>query len=279
MRRPSITFAAASPGTATGRAPGQAALSGGVGSRLAFGMWLAARGGLATASLVLAGGGALASVAAAMALRDGRGASLLPGVASSALAWGAGSTLAFGAALHALRHDRQQGVIALARTRGMSAGAYVQARVGGLVALLAAAVGGGTLVAVMAATAVARSPWASLRAGAGALAYALLFAATLGPVALAALGARTRLGGYLALLAVLALPEIAAPWTARLLPDGWRELTSIPAALDTVRAAFGPAAPPALSVARAAAALGLVIGASLLVIVLRVPGPDAEDAA
>jgi hypothetical protein len=267
MRRP---FGAASPGR-----DGPS----GVGSRLAFGLWLASRGGLAAAGLVVAAGGALASVAAAVAMRDGRGASLLPGVASSALAWGAGSTMAFGAALHALRNDRRQGVIALARARGMSGAAYVQARVGGLVALLAMAVGGGTLVAVLAATAVARSPWASLRAGVGALVYALLFAATLGPVALAALGARTRLGGYLALVAVLALPEIAAPWTARLLPEGWRELTSIPAALDTLRSAFGPAAPPGLSVARAAAALGLIIGASLLVIVLRVPGPDAEDEA
>jgi hypothetical protein len=240
-------------------------------------VWLAARGGLAAAGLVLAAGGALASIAAAIAMREGRGASLLPGVASSALAWGAGTTLAFGAALHALRRDRREGVIALARARGLGAAAYVRARVGGLVALLAIAVGGATLVAVLAATAVARSPWATLRGGIGALLYALLFAATLGPVALAALGARTRAGGYLTLLAVLVLPEIAAPWTARLLPEGWGELTSIPAALDAVRGAFVPGGTPALSVARAVAALGVVIGVSLVAVLLRIPGPDTED--
>jgi hypothetical protein len=244
---------------------------------LAFGVWLAARGGLATAGLALCAVGALASIAAAIATRDGRGASLLPGVASSALAWGAGTTLAFGSALHALQRDRKEGVIALARTRGLGAAAYVRARVGGLVGLLAIAVGGATLVAVLAATAVARAPWATLRAGVGALVYALLFAATLGPVALAALGARTRLGGYLSLLAVLVLPEIAAPWTARLLPEGWGELASIPGALDAVRASFGSGAHPALSAVRAIAALGVVIGASLVVVLLRVPGPDAED--
>ena len=246
---------------------------------MAFGVWLAARGGLAATGLGLTAAGALASVLAAVAMRDGRGASLLPTMASTAIAWGAGSTLAFGAALHALRNDREQGVIALARTRGIGAAAYVRARVGGLVALLSIAVGGATLVAVLAATAIARAPLPAARAGAGAVAYSLAFAATLGPVAMAALGARTRVGGYLVLLALVALPEIAAPWTSSLLPEGWSELTSIPAALDAIRSGVASPGSAGPSAVRALAALTLVAGGCVLAVIARMPRLDSSEGA
>jgi hypothetical protein len=245
---------------------------------LALGAWLAARGPLAPVGFVVAALGAVAAIAAAMAIarHGGRGAARVPTLTAQALAWSAGITLAFGAALRAIHRDREQGVFALVRTRGASVAAYVRGRVGGLVVVLAATVGGPTIVAALAATSAAASPAAAMRSGLAALVYALAFAATLGPVAMAALGARTRAGGYAVLLAVLALPELLAPWTAELLPGGWGELTSIPAALDAVRA--GAASPIAAGghAARAVAALAAVIAVSLLVVGVSVGRIDAE---
>ena len=60
------------------------------------------------------------------------------------------------------------------------------------------------------------------------------------------------------------IPEALAPWTGALLPRGWRELTSIPAALDAVRAGVQSAGPAALHAARGAVALTAVVAASLL---------------
>ncbi len=207
---------------------------------------------------------------AAVAVSGSSGAAELPLLESSVIAWSAGLVLAFGAALRALHQDREQGVIALVRARGASVGAYVRGRVGGMVGVLAIAVGGATLVAGIAATSVANPAMAAVRTSGAAVVYALAFAATLGPVAMAALGSRTRSGGLLTLVAVLALPELVSPWTAGWLPRGWHELTSIPAALAAVRA--GVAAPAAMAVpmARALAGLAAVVALSLVVIAARV---------
>src|SRR6202042_3114222 len=89
---------------------------------------------------------------------------LLPLVESSAIAWSAGMVLALGAALGAIGRDREQGISSLARARGVSAGAYVRGRVGGLVLLLAALVGGATLIGGMAATSVSHPALAAARA-------------------------------------------------------------------------------------------------------------------
>jgi hypothetical protein len=133
------------------------------------------------------------------------------------------------------------------------------------VVILALALGGGTLVAGLAATAVAGGArHAVARASVAALVYALAFAATIGPLAMAALGARSRAGGYFGLLAVLVLPELLAPWTGALLPKGWRELTSIPAALEALRIGVQSAGPAVLHAARAAVALVAVALGSLL---------------
>jgi len=245
---------------------------------LAFGTWLAARGALVGVGFALAIAGALASVVAAAAVSGSGMAAELPVLESSAIAWSAGLVVAFGASLRSLRQDREQGVMALVRARGASDGGYLRGRVGGLVVVLALAVGGATLVAGIAATSVAHPGLTAVRTSAAALAYALAFAATVGPVAMAAVGSRTRAGGFLALVAVLALPELLSPWTAAWLPHGWHELTSIPAALAAVRA--GVAAPAAMAVpmARALAGLAAVVAVSLVVVAARVRRMDAQGA-
>lgn len=138
--------------------------------------------------------------------------------------------------------------------------------------------GGATLVAGLAATAVAgHAAEAIARASVAAFVYALAFAVTLGPLVMAALGGRLRAGGYLALLAILAVPELLAPWTGALLPRGWRELTSIPAALEALRAGVQSAGPALLHAARAAVALVAVVAASLLLVRARVSIDGARD--
>ncbi len=245
---------------------------------LALGIWLTTRGALVRASLALTVLGALGSIAAALATRGTPTLAELPALASMGFTWGAGTSLAFGGALRALRQDRERGVIALARARGVGVGGYSIGRVGGLVAVLALAMGGATLVAGLAATAVAGGEvLAVARASLAAFVYALAFAVTLGPVAMAALGGRSRAGGYLALVAVLVLPELLAPWTAALLPSGWRELTSIPAALEAVRTGVESAGPAVLHAARATVALVAVVAASLLLVHARVSVDALRD--
>jgi hypothetical protein len=238
---------------------------------LALGIWLTMRGALARASLVLAAAGALGSIAVAIAMQGTPALTELPALASMVFAWGTGTTLAFGGALRALGQDREQGVLALAHARGVGAAAYGGGRVGGLVVVLALAVGGSTFVAGLAATAVAGNQgFVVARASIAALVYALAFSVTVGPLAMAALGGRSRAGGYLTLLAVLVLPELLAPWTRALLPAGWRELTSIPAALEAVRAGVQTAGPAALHATRAVVGLVAVVAASLLLVRARV---------
>jgi hypothetical protein len=244
---------------------------------LALGMWLAARGGVVASGFVLA---TLAGVVAAVtvAASSGRAAARVPWFTAQIVAWGAGVTIAFGGALHAIRRDRDEGVVALARARGMGAASYVQGRVGGLAVIVGAAVAGPTLVAGIAATSLTRPPWLAAQTTLGALTYAVAFAMTIAPVTMATLSARTRVGGYLGLVAVVALPELASPWTSALLPHGWSELTSIPSALAAVGGAFAsPAA--AVHAARAVAGLLAVVAASLVVVVARLPDIDARGRA
>ncbi len=245
----------------------------------ALGVWLASRSGLVRASLALAALCTLGSVAAATATRGTALVREIPAIASIVLTWGAGTTLAFGGALRAMRRDRDEGVLALARARGVSVTEYATGRVAGLVVVLAVAVGGGTVAAGLAATAATGAAGAVARASAAALVYALAFAITLGPLAMAALGGRTRAGGYLTLLLVLVVPELLAPWTRLLLPDGWDELTSIPAALDALRRGVqSPSASPE-HLARAVVAIVAVIAMSLVVVWARVPDMNStEDA-
>jgi hypothetical protein len=151
--------------------------------------------------------------------------------------------------------------------------------VAGLCGVLAASVGGATVVAGLAATSAAGLSGAALptaRSSVAALVYALAFAATLGPVSMASLGGRSRAGGYVTLLAVLVLPELAAPWTSALLPGDWHELTSIPAALEAVSSGATMPVREALPLSRAVAALGAVIAFSLVVVGWRASQPLEE---
>ncbi len=238
-----------------------------------LGAWLASRGGLARTGVGVTGLIGLGATIAALVSSSARVA-FLPDLASAAICWGGGVMLAFGASLRALPLDREEGVLALVRARGASAGDYVRSRVLGLVVVLAIAVGGCTAVACLAAIATAHGGASVVRSSVGAVVYALVFAATLGPVAMAALGARTRAGGYLSLLAVLVVPELLAGFTGRLLPRGWHELTSIPEALAAVRTAVAHPVLTGAHGARGLAGLLAVIALALLVVAARVRTAD-----
>jgi hypothetical protein len=253
------------------RVPSRSALVG-------LGAWLAGRGALAAVGLVVTGAAGAVAAVAAFALGASR-AAVLPGLAAQFIAWGGGMTLAFGAALRAVRLDRQEGVQALARMRGATLGEYVRGRVGGLVLVLLLAVGGATLLACAGSLVASRAAATAARTSAGALAYAAAFSVTIAPVALAALGARTRAVSYLILLAVLVLPEGLAPWTARALPQGWHELTSIPAALDAVRMGVAHPVHAGAHGARALAGLAAVVAIALLAVAARARQRNDEELA
>jgi hypothetical protein len=242
---------------------------------VALGAWLATRSTGARAGLALTGAAGLGTAIAALASDAGR-ASTLPLGASTVVAWTGGLLLAVAAASRAMGMDRDQGPLALIRARGVSSGEYVRGRVLGLVGVLALGVGGATLTATLAAIVTTRGAGPVLRLGAGALAYALAFAATVGPVALATLAARTRVRSYLVFAAVMWLPMLCERWTSEVLPRHWRELTSIPAALAAVRTAVAFPAMAGAAGARAVAGLAAVVALSLLVLAsrARTRGPD-----
>ena len=178
------------------------------------GAWLAARGALATVGIVAH------SARGARPRSSSPSRSAARGATRSCPRWrrapspgAAGMMLAFGAALRAVRRDREEGVSALVRARGASAGRIrARARRGPR-----ARARGRRRAAPRSSRAASPQPrWRGRRCplrtrGSRRWSYALAFAATLGPVAMAALGARTRAGGYLTLLAVLVLPELLAP--------------------------------------------------------------------
>jgi hypothetical protein len=268
--RPRVSVSGPPPGLPPiAAAPSKAAKRRG---RLALCARLSVRGPLAWISL---GIGALtvfgAIVVTLSVARQGANAPLasVPSVTSSALAWGAGALFAFAAAAKALRRDKEEGIRALLLARGGSTEAYALARVAGLALVLSLVLAGGTAAAgIVAALAAAKLGLAAsaLQATLASMAYALAFALVLAPVAVAALGARSRGGGYGRLLVVLVLPELFERWTARALPGAWRELVSIPSALGALRAALMP---PGVDVARffrAALVLAIVVAVAMLVV-------------
>jgi hypothetical protein len=232
---------------------------------LAFGTRLAVRRGVSVAGLLLTGAAGVGSALATLS-SDADRATSLPFGASSVIAWSGGLLLALGAAWGSARVDRDEGVRALLRARGVTAGGYLGARLFGVVATLGVAVGAATLVEVVAAVGAAHGAGPVLRVGAGALAYALAFAASIGPVALAALSSRSWLRGLVALAAVLIVPLLLERWTLDLLPAPWRELTSIPAALAAIRA--GVTFPGLAGVAAVRALVGLTAVDALSVLVM-----------
>jgi hypothetical protein len=248
---------------------------------LALGIWLAYRGALAAVAIALAALGTLAAIAYCLLARHAD-LTHFPTRATLAIAWSAGVMLAFGSSLRAVARDWEEGIVALARVRGVRAGRYMRGRVAGVVVVLATTVGGASLLASFAATAMTKEPLATARDGAAALAYALAFAATVGPVAVAALGAPSRIRGYLRFVAVLVLPELLSPWTAAALPAGWQELTSIPAALAALLTGIEATSwATALKMVRAGVGLAAVVAVSVALVQARTPRVSraTEDAA
>ncbi len=233
-------------------------------SHLAFGIKLARRGILPGISIGL---GLLITVACAVVagVLAARGplstAHHVPLLASGILAWGAGFFLAFSVAAHALVRDRAEGVRGLFVTRTLSLRGYLMARMGGLVALLVMMVAGGTLACGLVAAAVATDRvlvFRVLHATLAAIVFSVAFSAVVAPVAFAALGARSRLGGYFFLLCVVMVPELIVSLVDSVVPESLADVLSIPSALSALRSSLAPGSTDFARALRAVVALSLV---------------------
>jgi hypothetical protein len=232
---------------------------------LRLGMTLARRGILPVASIAICISTAilLSLVAMVLATRGPRSpAHEVPLLASSALAWGGGFLLAFAAAAHALRRDRSEGIRDLFVSRTTSLRGYLLGRVGGLALLIAICVAGGTLLVGLVGTAAAARAAAvprMLQATGAGIVFSLAFSAVVAPVAFAALGARSRLGGYLFLIAVVMVPEAIVAMMGSALPEAIADVLSIPSALSALRTALAPGTFDLWRALRAVVALSLVV--------------------
>jgi len=250
---------------------------------LALGVSLARRGIMAKASIVICMLTVLAMALVAVSLGS-RGAKSpihdVPLIASGALAWGGGFLLAFGASAQALRKDREEGIRALVVARSRSLTGYLVARVGGLAALVALVVAGGTfvcgLVATLASTRLASVP-RTLGATGAALAFSLAFAAVVAPVAFAALGVRSRVGGYMFLLALVVLPDLVAGAMGSTLPEGVVDVLSIPSALAALRTALTPGTVEPGRAVRALIALAFFVAFAVVLVRRDALRIEAED--
>ena len=205
----------------------------------------------------------------------------VPSVTALVLSWGPGVLFLAAASQRALLHDREAGILALVRARGVTTTSYTGARAGGLALLLLLLTAGGTAVAGVAclALAPASSVGLVLRGVLAAIVYCLAFTATLCPLALAASGSRSRGGGYFALALLLLVPELLRGWTSKLVPDDFRGLVSIPSALAELRASLMPPGAPELAhLLRAAVVLAVVAFLALLLVRLHVARADQNGA-
>lgn len=195
---------------------------------------------------------------------------------ASILAWGAGVLIAFAGAVRMFERDRTDGIRVLLDARGRGVMSYVVARAGGLALLLFVPVALGSTLTGLAAAAAA-TEWSrtveALQGTIAALAYSVAFAAILAPVAIAALGARSRAGGYGLLFLVLVFPAALSGVTAKIVPEPWGGLVSIPGVVDGVRDGLMPPIDP-LQTLRALLVL-LILG-GIAVAVIR--GQLARDA-
>lgn len=251
----------------TGFAPGLARGS----ALVALGAHLSRKGFMAGLSLFVAVATTIGClVMGFMVARSGRAAPLhlVPLLTASALAWGSGFLLAFSASVRALRRDRSDGIRALVMARtgaDGSLGGYLLARIVGLAWLLALVIGGGTLlVGVVTSLLGARFALGArtFQATVASVVFALAFAAVMAPVALAALGSRSRIGGYLFLLLVVVAPSVFAEILARPLGPNVAELLSIPSSLVALRSGLMPGSVDLLRVLRASLSLAFFAGLS-----------------
>ena len=252
---------------------------------LRLGMSLARRGVLPVASIAICIVTALVlSVVAVLLAAKGpqSPAHDVPILASSALAWGGGFLLAFSAAAHALRRDRSEGIRGLFVARTTSLHGYLFGRVGGLALLIALVVAGGTLLcglAAMGAAARAGAVPRILQATGAGIAFAIAFSAVVAPVAFAALGARSRLGGYLFLITVVSVPELLVMTMGSALPESVSDVMSIPSALSALRSSLAPGTLDVARTARAIVALSLVVAFATFLVrrdAIRIDQPEAD---
>lgn len=239
---------------------------------LALGAGLACRGPLAIVSMAISVVTTVLLLVLAIVLaRRGGDAPVasVPVLTSSALAWGGGFLHAVSVSIGALRRDRADGVRHLFVTRTASARGYLLGRVAGLAAALAATVGGGTLVVGSVAMLVGPEVQVVLRSlhtTLVAFVYALAFSAVIAPLALATLGARSRMSGYLTLLFVLMIPQALASIASLAFPSEVTELIAIPSALSALRESLLPGSVDVLRCLRALVALGVYSMTSFLFI-------------
>lgn len=244
----------------------------GISSLLVLGMSLARRGSLPVASIVICIATAVvcALVTTILAARGPQSpAHDVPLIASGALAWGGGFLLAFAAAAHALRRDRAEGVRALFVSRTTSLRGYLLARVGGLGLLIALCVAGGTLfcgLVGLAGAARFAGVGRMLQATLAGMVFSLAFSAVVAPVAFAALGARSRIGGYLFLIAVVMIPEAIVALMGASLPESVADVLSIPSALGALRSAFSPGTVDLWRAMRAVVALSFVVAFAMFLV-------------
>ncbi len=239
---------------------------------LLLGIALTRRGTLARISIAIVIGTLVGFVLLGISLAMDGSVSALPTVpilASSALAYGGGVLLAFSSAAHALRRDRSEGIRHLLESRGVGLVGYLVMRVGGLSALLALLVGGATLIAGLVGMALA--PRAAvvpkmLLATMASLVFAVAFAAVMAAVAVAAVGARSRVGGYLFLLGVLLVPELVAEALSNALPESVTEILAIPSALNALRAGLSPGSLEPLRAVRGLLSIAIFTTLALLLV-------------
>ena len=241
-------------------------------SSLMLGLTMARRGILPTAAIVICLLTAL--VSAILAFVIGLRGPMSPGhdvpiVAASALAWGGGFLLAFSASAHALRKDRADGIRALFVARTTSLRGYLFGRIGGLALLVAFLVAGGALLTGLCATVAALASGGAgmvLQTTFASVVYGIGFSVVVAPVAFAALGARSRLGGYIFLIGIVTMPELLVVVAGNALPPALAEVLSIPSALVALRGSLLPGSVDLLRTLRAITALAVFVGlASALV--------------
>jgi hypothetical protein len=170
----------------------------------------------------------------------GRSALLLCPLVAKGLCWGSSILVGYTACLRVYDRDHRTGNYGLLVARGLRAH-YPWARLAASVAAVVhAPLLGATLIGFAVMLAAGRQ--GVLAAAAYGLLhgvlYTLLFGLVIVPLMLATLGARTRGGGYFALMTALFLPELVAPITRRFMPA---ELVSLQAAMGAVSAALTPA--------------------------------------
>ena len=105
-----------------------------------------------------------------------------------------------------------------------------------------------------------------LQATIAGLVFSVAFSAVVAPVAFAALGARSRLGGYLFLIAVVTIPEAIVSMMGASLPASVADVLSIPSALGALRTAFAPGTVDLWRAMRAIVALSLVVAIAMFLV-------------